>query len=107
MAAAGGIAVRYQGLRRYYALLMTADTVKLVKVLDGETTLAEAPLARTLGLSYALRLQVEGDRLRAWVDGRLLFDVHDAERTLDAGGVALISEEGRVAFDAARVAPVA
>ncbi|HMP38886.1 MAG TPA: ADP-ribosylglycohydrolase family protein, partial [Roseiflexaceae bacterium] len=103
MADAGGIGVRYQGLRRYYALLMKADTLQLVKALDGEQILAETPFARVLGQPYRLRLAAVGDRLQAWVDGILMFDIRDSERRFSGGGVALICDDGRVAFDAVRV----
>jgi len=44
MSAEAGIAARVQGLQRYYALLLCQDqTVRLVKVLDERTVLAEIP----------------------------------------------------------------
>ncbi len=105
LAHAAGIAARVQGMRRYYALLLCAGVVRLVKALDGDTVLAEAGLAWSLGDTYDLRLQVVGQRIQGWVDDRPLLDVQDADRPLDGGGVALVCTEGRMATDAVIVRP--
>jgi hypothetical protein len=99
-----GIGARVQGLRRYYALLlMQPGKLRLVRALDGETVLVEADLQWEYDRGYALRLQVEGSRLRASVDGTPYFDVQDD--ALASGGVALLCEEGRCTTDAVRVGP--
>lgn len=102
----GGIAVRVQGLRRYYALLVGPDGVaRLVKARDGEATLAEAPLPWEAGRPYSLALQARGTRLDAWVDGRHLFGVEDAARPLLGGGVGLVCSEGCLSAGAVTVTP--
>jgi len=99
-----GLAARVQGMRRYYALMLAADgRARLVKALDGYTTLAEAAYALEFGRSYEISLTVTGSRLRASLDGKTLFNVTD--RDLASGGIALVCEEGRVAADAVRVKP--
>ena len=101
-----GLAARVQGLRRYYALLLSADGVaRLVKELDGTRTLAEAPFALELGRPYDLSVSVVGDRIAASVDGETLFDLVDADQPLTGGAVALVVTEGRVASDAVAVRP--
>ncbi len=104
VAAACGIAARVQGLRRYYALLLRREgTAQLVRMLEGETVLAETKLKWEYDRGYTLRLQAEGTRLRAWLDGQLYFDVQDASFT--SGGVALVCEEGRMVTDSVTVSP--
>jgi hypothetical protein len=106
MVASAGIAARVQGLRRYYGLLLCRGAgARLVKVLDGESVLAEAWFAWELGETHELALEVVGARLRAWIDGQLLFDVKDGDRPLAGGGVALVCEEGRAATAAVTVRP--
>ena len=79
-------------MRRYYALLLHRDgTARLVKALDGETVLAETAFPWTFGRTYQMSLQVVGARLRAAIDGTILFDVEDTDRPLAGGGVALIA----------------
>jgi ADP-ribosylglycohydrolase len=108
LAAAAGIAARVQGLRRYYALLLRAGgKTQLVKVLDGETVLAEAALDWQLDQPYELRLQVRGTQIQGWVDGALLFDVRDEGLALDGGAVALICADGCVSADRIEVRPAA
>jgi ADP-ribosylglycohydrolase len=106
MALSAGIAARVQGMRRYYALqLGPGPMARLVKALDGETTLAEIPCAWEFGRSYRLSLEVVGCRLRAWLDDQLLWAGQDNERPLEGGAVALLCQEGRVAADSVRVQP--
>jgi ADP-ribosylglycohydrolase len=103
---AGGIGARVQGMQRYYALLLCDDgKARLVKALDGNRVLAEEHLAWEVEKPYDLRLMVTGTRLRGWVDSRLLFDVIDAERPLEGGGVALVLEEGHMMCEAIVVRP--
>jgi ADP-ribosylglycohydrolase len=99
-----GLAARVQGMRRYYALMLGADGMaRLVKALDGNTTLADAACALEFGRPYEISLTVAGSRIQASLDGKLLFDVID--RDLATGGIALVCEEGRVAAEAVRVRP--
>ena len=94
MVAAAGLAARVQGLRRYYALLLHEDAAQLVKVLDGETVLAEAPLERGFGAPYALRLSVVGRSIVASVDGDVTLTFDDDHRPLSRGAVAFVCEQG-------------
>jgi len=95
-------------MRRYYALLLRpGNRACLVKALDGETVLAETEFAWDFDESHDLKLAVDGRQLRAWIDGRLLFEVEDADRPLDGGAVAVICEEGTVECGDVFVEPVA
>jgi ADP-ribosylglycohydrolase len=103
---ATGLAARVQGLQRYYALLLCADsTVCLVKVLDGETVLAEKQFPWEFGKVYDLGLQVQGSRLVASVNGQAIFDHVDKENPITGGAIALICEEGRVGCEQVAVQP--
>ncbi|QBD77367.1 ADP-ribosylglycohydrolase family protein [Ktedonosporobacter rubrisoli] len=105
MAKAIGLAARAQGMRRYYALLLTDEhSARLIKVLDGEEVLAELPLKRDLYQPYAFVLRVRGTRIQGWINGRLIGDVEDVS-LLTGGAVALIIEEGRVASEAVTIQP--
>ena len=107
LAKASGVAVRVQGMRRYYALLLCDDQkARLVKALDGDTVLAEVDFAWELGTAYDFNLQVEGNRLKGGINGQSLFAVEDNEKTLDGGGIALVCEEGRTATESVSVKPV-
>jgi ADP-ribosylglycohydrolase len=102
--AAAGIAARVQGMRRYYALLLSADRVRLVRELDGPAVLAEAPLERRdYAEPHELSLRVAGTRLIGTVDGRTRVQAEDG--ALAGGAVALVCEEGCLTCDAVRVAP--
>ncbi|MEX0652654.1 MAG: ADP-ribosylglycohydrolase family protein [Phycisphaeraceae bacterium] len=103
---AAGLAVRVQGMRRYYALLLAAGAVQLVKVRDDEqTVLAEAPLDWQLTHRYELALAAHGCALQATVDGRPLLEAVDHERPLEDGGIALVTEAGRCGFGPVRITP--
>ncbi|MEA3308432.1 MAG: ADP-ribosylglycohydrolase family protein [Chloroflexota bacterium] len=111
---AGGIAVRVQGMRRYYALLLCEDgKARLVKALEGLTVLAEADFPWEFGENHEFSLQVSelvnqragGVHLVAMIDGRAMFSVDDLADPLTGGGVALICQEGCLACDAVTVRP--
>jgi ADP-ribosylglycohydrolase len=101
---AAGIAARVQGLRRYYALLLGDDGVaRLVRALDGDTVLAEAPFPRPHGVPVELRLRVAGPRIEAYANGERLLAAEDG--ALRGGGVAFVCEEGWMSSDAIVVRP--
>jgi len=107
LANCAGIAVRVQGMRRYYALLLcNGGKARLVKALDGDQVLAEANFAWTLGGTYTFTLRVQGHCLEAAIDGNLLFTVEDNDRPLASGGVAFVCEAGRIMSEAMIVRPV-
>ena len=106
LAKAFGIAARVQGLERYYALLLSnQNTIKLIKRLDGETSLAEQIFAWDFGQSYQLQITVKGNQILASVDGIVLFSVEDLDRPLFGGSIALVCEEGRIGVDEVSVTP--
>ena len=106
LAVAFGLAARVQGLRRFYALVLHHDGVaRLLKVLDGETILAETNYRWTPERAYAFSLVMQGASIQGWLDGKLLFEVKDTAGNLDGGGVALVCEEGCISTDAVTVKP--
>jgi ADP-ribosylglycohydrolase len=103
---AGGIAARVQGMRRYYAFLLSADRkVRLVKARDETTVLAETDFPWEYGVTHEFSLQVVGNCLEAKIDGLPLFTIEDADWPLEHGGVALVCQEGCLSTDAVVVRP--
>jgi ADP-ribosylglycohydrolase len=102
-----GLAVRVQGLRRYYALrLVAGGKAQLVRELDGTHVLAEVACPWSLYTPYALELQAVGSRLSGRINGATLFDLEDAS-PLDGGALGLLIEVGRLGCDGVAIAPVA
>jgi hypothetical protein len=107
MVLSAGIGARVQGMRRYYALLLgDGGKVRLIKALDGDAVLAETDFSWQFDVTYELSLEVKGNRLRASIDGKDLFEVEDGNRPLVGGAVAFVCEEGRMESDVIRVQPV-
>jgi hypothetical protein len=103
----GGLAARVQGMQRFYSLqFVEGGKVRLLKALDGDTVLAEVPFAWDYWTSYAMALEVQGNRLRAWLEGKLVFDLEDPQRPLTSGGIAIVVEEGQLLTDAIEVGKV-
>ena len=105
MAQAAGIGTRVQGLQRYYGLVLRKDSVALVKVLDGEQTLASKPYSWDFGTTYQMSLQAKGNHLQGWVNGELLLDITDTTNPLLDGAAALICTEGRTATQSVTIEP--
>lgn len=104
---AGGIAVRVQGQKRFYALqLGKGNKVRLVKALDGDTVLAEKDLEWEIHKPYTLKMQVFGNRIKAWIDGQLQFDIMDDGIPLSGGGVAYVVDKGHIGSQAMIVKPI-
>jgi ADP-ribosylglycohydrolase len=102
-----GLAVRLQGLARYYELqLDPAGKVRLVKALDGVRVLAEKDLAVEYGSPYELHLAVKGGHIDAFINGEPVFSFDDINRPLINGGIALVCEEGRIGCNAVSVGPL-
>ncbi len=107
MCKAGGIAVRVQGLRRYYAMLLDQERVRLVLMLNGdETVLAEVAGGWSFGATSELQLEVEDDRLLGSIDGNRVIEATDPDASLGSGGVALVCEEGRIGCDEVAIQPL-
>ncbi|MBE0698989.1 MAG: ADP-ribosylglycohydrolase family protein, partial [Anaerolineaceae bacterium] len=104
----GGLAVRVQGLLRYYALELTAaQTIRLVRCYDGEITiLAETPCPWERWKPIKLSLQAQGSHLCAWVADQPIFDLTDPDSTLSEGAIGLVLEEGHLLCPAIQVEPV-
>ncbi len=103
---AGGIAVRVQGLQRYYALLLDQEKTRIVRVLDGETILAECDAGWAFERNYELKLEVKGNQLTAFVNGERALQAIDRDNALTAGGIALIAQAGLITFDDVALEPV-
>ena len=97
-----GIAARVQGLRRFYALLVTQDhKVQLVRYYDQETVLAEAPFDWSLGETLDMTLNVKGDKITGLINNNQVLKAQDAK--LDAGAAGLVVEEGRTGTNTVKV----
>ncbi len=105
MVESAGLAVRVQGMRRYYALLLAKNKVRLVKARDGYTTLAEVDFAWNLGTTYELTLSVQGNRLKGSINGQTVIEAEDTAAPLTEGAVAIVVEEGRISTGAVTLAP--
>ncbi|NIM96013.1 MAG: ADP-ribosylglycohydrolase family protein [Anaerolineales bacterium] len=104
---AAGIGARVQGMRRYYALLLVeGEKLCLIKALDGEDVLGEVEFQWEMEKRYALRLEVEGNHLRGWVDGELMLEAEDKERPLLCGAAAYVVEEGHMMSEAMLIEPI-
>jgi hypothetical protein len=108
LAKTGGLVVRVQGLRRYYALQLTdAGTVRLTKALeDTQTTLGEIAFAWEPRLMYRLWIEVDGTHIHAGIDDQQIFDFDDADSSLMDGGIGLIVEEGCVSAHEISISPI-
>ena len=104
LAVAAGIAARVQGLGRYYGLLLGKPGVlRLVRACGEEKLLGEAHFTWDYFQAVSLRLQVSGQRICAWADGHLFFDLEDNDGSLEGGGIGLVIEEGCLACESVQV----
>jgi ADP-ribosylglycohydrolase len=99
-----GIAIRVQGLKRYYALLLSSDQVaRLIKMDDTETILAEVPFAWDVFTPYTVSLQAEGDQLIGRINDAVSLTASDPASRLTAGGAGFVIEEGTMGSESISV----
>jgi len=106
MLKSAGIAVRVQGLRRYYGLVFcSGNRLRLVKMLENETTLAEISFPWKFEQTYTVILQAQGSRLLAWVDGKQVFDFTDTTSPFESGAIGILVSEGLLKAKEVKVLP--
>jgi len=107
MVKSSGIAVRVQGMRRYYALLLVQDgKLQLVKVNHERQVLCEIDYGWEQGSTYEMALEVNDSHLQGSVNGELLIEADDADDDFQGGAIALVCEEGRTATQVVTVKPL-
>jgi len=106
MAKSAGLAVGVQGLRRYYAVLLTDDgRLALVKRNGAEHVLASIPFAWTPYQPYDLAITFAGANISVSVDGIELLTASDQE-PFEGGGIAYVVEEGCMGSNGVTIAPL-
>jgi hypothetical protein len=107
MCKAGGLGVHAQGMKRYYAMLVSSDKTQLVATVEGkDTVLTEVDGGWEFGTEYKLSVKVEGNKLSGYIDDKLVVEATDADNQLTGGGIALIAEVGRIGCEHVEVRPV-
>lgn len=78
-----GVLARYRDDRNYYYLtLRSSGTLSLRKLVNNVITpIATVPATVSLGSWHALRLEVTGNTLRAWLNGSLVIQATDTAHT--------------------------
>jgi hypothetical protein len=91
-----GVAVRVQGLNRYYALVfMPERRIALIKARDEHRTiLASEEYDWTLDKPYNLIIWTRGSSINSYIDGAPVLTATDDEYT--GGGVGLVVREGSI-----------
>ncbi len=95
MAVACGLAVRCQGMRRYYAFVFgEAGELRLDKVDHERTSLARVAFSWKPFHDYQFCAEVSGNKLRLTVDGELIMQATDDDGPIPSGAVAYVVESG-------------
>lgn len=101
-----GVAVRYQGLNRFYAVVLSKPgRLQIVKHRGRTQPMAEIQTDWVEGREIELRVEVEGSRIRASL-GEFRLEAEDPEAALEAGGIALLIEEGWLSCEEVVVSPL-
>ena len=102
-----GVAVRAQGLRRYYAVRLNRHgALEIIRVRDDEVhVLATAPFELKFETKVPVRVTVQGSAIRAEVGGTSLTASDNSAQALQNGGIGLVIAEGALSTDEVRVTP--
>jgi hypothetical protein len=101
----GGIAVRVQGLRRYYAVRVTRDgQLQIVRVRDAETTvLARTGFLLIFEKKISAKVTVNDTHITATFDDVTLRADDQTAAAFTNGGIGLLIAEGALSTDEVRV----
>jgi hypothetical protein len=89
-----GIMIRYQGLQRYIALEKTADKLRLVERFYKDTVLAETRCRFKIDELHELKLEANGKKIIAYLDGKKILEAED--KHLGSGGCGFFFENGNI-----------
>jgi ADP-ribosylglycohydrolase len=101
----GGLAIRAQGLRRYYGARVTRDgKMQIVRVRDDETkVLAEAPFNTEFEKHIAMKVSATGGRISFEANGLSLSAEDNSAEAFHDGGVGLLVHEGALSSNEIRI----
>lgn len=104
----GGLAVRAQGLRRYYGARVTRDgKMQIVRVRDEDTkVLAETEFKTEFEKHIAMKVTAEGARITFEADGVSLTAEDASVDAFRDGGVGLLVHEGALSSNEIRIGGV-
>lgn len=104
----GGLAIRAQGLRRYYGARVTRDgKMQIVKVRDEETkVLAETAFKTEFDKHIAMKISAQGARITFEADGVSVTAEDTAADAFRDGGVGLLIHEGALSSNEIRIGGV-
>ena len=106
LAESAGVAVRVQGLRRYYSLRLTrAGTVQIVKCIGHPHVIAETAFPWEFDDVVSFKLTVKGNRLAGILNGATALSAIDEGIPLSNGAVGIEVTEGRVGFETFGISP--
>ena len=96
----GGLAVRVQGLNRYYGLVInSSNKLQLIKVVNEVNVLKEMDFNLEYFKNYKLSLKIKDNVLSAYLENKLVLEYEDKNNLLDSGAMGLIVEDGTLVTD--------
>lgn len=101
----GGVALRVQGLRRYYGVRLTrAGKLQIVRVRDDDTkVLAEVDYPLEFEKKLSVTARVHGNTTTATVNGTSISAEDSDEQAFKDGGIGLFINEGALSTDAVSI----
>lgn len=107
MAVSSGIAVRFQGLRRYYAAVFgQPGELRIDKILDGRKVLATTTLPWKEYEDFDVEVVVRGNEISVWVNGQLKVSAIDADEPLTEGAIGFMVENGCMGAGTPEISPL-
>lgn len=105
----GGVALRVQGLRRYYGVRATRNnTLEIVRVRDDEVkVLASTAFAFDFETKLSFDAKVVGNTISASVNGTHISASDTSADGFASGGIGLVVHEGALSTDAVSIAAAA
>ncbi|KAI1385960.1 ADP-ribosylglycohydrolase [Hypoxylon trugodes] len=104
-----GVAARVRGLNRWYGVLLSdgGKRISIVKAHDEERVeLASKDFAWKVDTPYTLTVEVEGDELRARVEGEASVELSAHDAGYGSGGIGIVATDGSAFVDSIDIRPL-
>ena len=107
LAKSAGLAIRVQGLKRFYAIVLCDDqTARLIKMDDTETVLAETPFAWSVFEAFPMTIEANGEMITGTIGDTVRLTATDPGTRLRTGSAGFTIEVGTMGAESLSVEPV-
>ena len=100
----GGLVARVQGVKRYYTFeLNSNNTLCIGKMFYDYKVLKKVDFNVEFFKEYSLKLEIKNNKIKGYVDQRLILEVEDNDNFIENGGSGLTVSDGTLVSEEVKI----